>query len=37
MELVPLFFVLATLMVGYPQQSAAILLSLIVLRIWFRR
>ena len=37
MELVPLFLVIATLMVGYPQQSATILVGLILLRLWFRR
>jgi len=37
MELVPLFLVLATLMVGYPQESAQLVLGLILLRCWFRR
>jgi len=32
-----LFLVLATLMVGYPQQSTAILLGLLLLRLWLRR
>jgi len=37
MEFVPLFLVLATLIVGYPEQSAKILLGLLLLRWWFRR
>lgn len=37
MELIPLFLILATLMIGYPQQSLVLLLGLILLRLWFRR
>ena len=37
MDLVPLFLILATLMIGYPKQSAVTLLCLILLRLWFRR
>lgn len=37
MEFVPLFLVIAVLMVGYPQQSALIVLTLVALRVYFRR
>lgn len=37
MELVPYFLIVATLIVGYPEQSATVLLGLILLWLWFRR
>jgi hypothetical protein len=37
MQLTPLFLVIGVLIVGYPQQAGSVLLTLVALRLIFRR